>query len=252
MPNAQGPWERERRDAAPPRIRRSRVLIWFALLLATAAIVALLTKAFPGQVSSADDWAWVVGGVGWVVLVSVNILAPGRINWGEKARHAAIWVGIVSVLVLGLAYRDELAGVGQRVRSEFSSSYPVATAARELVVNQDEDGGFYVMGQVDGELVRFLVDTGASDTVLSPADAGRIGINPAMLQFDHAAETANGVGYAAPYTADSLAVGAIRFTGVPLLVNQAPMRSSLLGMSFLKRLESFQVKGRKLYLKARE
>jgi aspartyl protease family protein len=251
MPDPRGPWERQRPDEAQPKIPRGRVLIWLALLLLTAAIVALLTKVFPGQVSSADDWAWVAGGIGWMVLVSVNILAPGRINWGEKTRHAAIWVGIVAVFVLGLAYRDELVGIGQRVRGEFTSSYPVATGARELVVNQDQDGGFYVMGQVNGQLVRFLVDTGASDTVLSPADARRIGVDTAALQFDHAAETANGVGYGAPFTADSLAVGAIRFTGVPLLINQAPMRSSLLGMSFLKRLESFHVEGRKLYLTAR-
>jgi aspartyl protease family protein len=107
------------------------------------------------------------------------------------------------------------------------------------------------MGQVNGQAVRFLVDTGASETVLSPADAKRIGVDTAGLAFDHPSETANGVGYAAPLTADSLAVGTIRFENVPMLVNQAPMSSSLRGMSFLKRLESFKVSGRKLYLKPR-
>ena len=227
------------------------MLVWLGFLVAVAALLALLAKAFPGQLNSPDDWGWLVAGLGFVVLLSVNILGPGRINWGEKARHAAIWAGIIGVLVLGVTYRDELLGVGQRIRGEFSSSYPVATGARELVVSQDPDGGFYLMGQVNGQVVRFLVDTGASDIVLSAADAERVGIETSRLSFDHPSETANGVGYAAPSTVDSLAVGSIRFDGVPVLVNQAPMSSSLLGMSFLKRLESFRVSGRKLYLTPR-
>lgn len=252
MPDAGGPWERERPGEAQPKPSRGRVLVWLGFLVGVLALVGLLSKAFPGTLSSGGDWAWLAWGIGVVVLVSANILNRGPIRWGEKARHAAIWAAIVGVLVLGLTYRDELAGVGQRVRAEFSSSYPVATSTHELVVSQDEDGGFYVMGQVNGQPVRFLVDTGASETVLSPADAKRIGVDVASLHFDQSAETANGVGYGAPFIAESLAVGAIHFTNTPMLVNQAPMRSSLLGMSFLKRLESFQVKGRKLYLKPRD
>jgi aspartyl protease family protein len=245
-----GPWA-QGPDDPEPRRPRARLLIWLALLLATAAGVTLLFRIFPGGVSTGEDWAWLARGVALVALVSAGILAGGRINWGQKARHAAIWAGIIAVLALGAAYRDELMGVGQRLRSEFSPSYAVATGPRELVVTQDEDGGFYVMGQVNGQPVRFLVDTGASEIVLSPADARRLGVNLDTLTFDHAAETANGVGYAAPFTADSLAVGSIRFDNVPVAINQAPMRNSLLGMSFLKRLDSFQVSGRKLYLKAR-
>lgn len=250
MPDAGGPWRREPGQDEKPSVPRGRVLVWVGFLVAVAALVALLSKLFPGQLTSGGDRAWFAWGIGLVVLVSVNILGPGRINWGQKARHLSIWAGIVGVLVLGVAYQDELLGVGQRIRGEFSSSYPVATATRELVVSQDPDGGFYLMGQVNGQAVRFLVDTGASEMVLSPADAKRIGVDTAELAFDHPSETANGVGYAAPLTADSVAVGTIKFEAVPMLVNQAPMSSSLLGMSFLKRLESFKVSGRKLYLKA--
>ena len=244
-----GPWGREPPEKPAPRaVPRHRRLMWLGLLAATGAGVWLLFKAFPRQVSSAEDWGWVAQGFGLMVLVSAGILSAREIRWGEKARHAAIWLGIVGVLVVGFAYQDDLAGVGQRVRSEFSSSYPVATGAHQLVVAQGEGGGFYVMGQVNGQLVRFLIDTGSSDTVLSPADAQRVGVNIAGLRFDHMAETANGTGYGAPFTADSLAVGPIRLAVMPMVVNQAPMSSSLLGMSFLGRLESFQVKGRRLYL----
>jgi len=252
MPDAGGPWrDKPVEEEVKSTVPRGRVWVWLGFLVAVAALVGLLARLFPGQLTSGDDWAWFAWGIGLVVLVSVNILGRGPIRWGEKARHAAIWAAIVGVLVLGVTYQDELLGVGQRIRSEFSSSYPVATDAQELVVSQDPDGGFYLMGQVNGQAVRFLVDTGASETVLSPTDARRVGIDAAGLVFDHPSETANGVGYAAPFVADSLAVGSIKFANMPMLVNQAPMSSSLLGMTFLKRLDSFRVSGRKLYLKPR-
>ena len=77
------------------------MLIWLGVLLATVAGVALLFRFFPGGVSTGEDWAWLARGIGLVALVSAGILTAGRIDWGEKARHAALWVGIVAVLAVG-------------------------------------------------------------------------------------------------------------------------------------------------------
>jgi aspartyl protease family protein len=251
MPDQRGPWERE-----PPEARRTiprgRFVLWLGLVAAVGLGVWLLAKLVPGGVASGEDWAWIVRDVGLVAVVSTGILTAGRFRWAEKARHAAIWVGIVAVLLLGVAYRGELEGVAQRVRSEFAPAFPVATGAHELVVTQDDGGGFFVIGQVNGQPVRFLIDTGASDTVLSPADARRLGVDVAALHFDHVAETANGPGYGAPFTASTLAVGPIKFANVPMAINQSPMNNSLLGMTFLRRLDSFEVRGSKLFLKWRE
>ena len=247
-----GPWEPDETEPAPRGGASLRLLIWLAALAAVIAGVWLLIEAFPGAVSSPEDWAWVAWGVFMMALFSSAILGGGRIRWAEKARHAALWAGIVTVLILGVSYRTELAGVGQRVRMTLSPAYPVATGPRELVVTAGEGGHFLVVGKVNGERVRFLVDTGASDTVLSPADARRVGIDTAALQFDRPSETANGVGYGARFQADSLSVGTITFKDVPIVINQAPMSSSLLGMTFLRRLESFQVKDDRLYLTARD
>jgi len=254
MTNGEGPWGREG-DVPPPRppaSGRRRLLAWLGLMAAVGVGVVLLFKAFPGTVSSVEDKAWIAYSFGFLVLVSASLLVPGRTNLRQMLRHGAIWAGIIFVLVLGATYGEELMGVAGRVKAKFSGGYPVATAARELVVTQDQGGGFYVMGRVNGGLVRFLVDTGATDTVLTPDDAKRVGIETAGLRFNQSAETANGTGYGAAYTADSVEVGSIRFTGVPVTINQAPMSNSLLGMSFLRRLESFHVQGDRLYLKARE
>lgn len=235
-----------------PAVPRRRLVAWFAVLAAIGVGIWLMFKLFPGAAGTSEDTAWVGYGALWLVLLSLRLFSGGPIRWGEKARHAAIWIGIVAVLGVGFTYRTELGAVAQRVRSEFSGASPVVLSPRELVVTAEESGHFVVMGKVNGQAVRFLVDTGASDTVLSPDDAKRLGIDMSALSFDQTAETANGLGHGATFVADSLSVGPISFAGMSLLVNQAPMTNSLLGMTFLRRLESFQVRDGKLYLRSRD
>lgn len=155
------------------------------------------------------------------------------------------------MLAVGYVYRAELAEAPQRLRLAFSAGAPVATGEHEIAIPKSEGGGYVVEGRVNGASVRFLIDTGATDTVLSPDDARRAGVDLDRLGFGLPAETANGVGYGAPFRG-TLEVGPIRFDDFPMTINQAPMRRSLLGMSFLSRLESFEVRGDRLVLRWRD
>lgn len=248
MPRDEGPWS----EPEPPPNRRKtsplRKLIWVAVLAAIGVAILLLTRRFPGQ--DRQDWAGVAWGVALLAAAGARIFTAGKIDWSQKGRHAAIWLGLVAIVALGFTYRAELLGVGERVRGELIPSYAQSGSAHELVVTQGE-AGYLVMGEVNGQPVRFLVDTGATDTVLSPDDAHRVGLDAPGLAFDHLAETANGTGRGARTTAARLSVGSIEFADVPVVINQAPMSASLLGMSFLRRLESFQVRDGRLYLKGR-
>jgi aspartyl protease family protein len=86
-----------------------------------------------------------------------------------------------------------------------------------------------------------MVDTGATDVVLAPNDARRIGIDTAALVFDQLADTANGTVSGAAVRLDSLTVGSIEMNGLPATVNGADMSESLLGMEFLGRLRGWRV-----------
>jgi len=250
MPSDQGPWSQAEPPAPPPRPRSSplRTLIWIAVILAIGAAVFALAQRFPGQ--DRQDWFNVLWGLTILFAIAARIFTAGPIDWGQKARHAAIWLGLALVVALGFTYRAELMGIGGRVRGELVPSAAQSTGARELVVTGGENG-FAVMGEVNGAPVRFVVDTGASDTVLSPADAHRAGLDSPSLEYDHLAETANGTGRGAHATAASVSVGSIGFRDMPVVINQAPMTSSLLGMTFLRRLESFEVRDGRLYLRAK-
>lgn len=251
MTNDGGPWGRANTTppTAPPR---RRFILWLLLLAALAGMVIALARAFPGAVRTRDDWASVAYLLGLVALVSAGVVRAGRGVVVQHLRHAAIWAAIVAVLALGFAYRQDFIGIWRHLRVAFSAGDPVATGAHELVIPQDESGAFVIIGKVNGERVRFLVDTGATDTVLSPDDVRRLGVDPATLRYDHGAETANGLGYGASYVANRLEVGPIRLDDFRMTVNRSPMSESLLGLTFLNRLESFEVRGRNLILKWRD
>jgi len=245
----QGPWNFPPPSAPPPQspVPQRRgvsvgLLIWLGLLGAAGAAFWALTAFFPGQVTGMDQTN-ALQTLGLMALVSSGLVFARRTSLGVAARNMAIWVAIGAAIVVGYSFRTEAVSAFERVRGELIPAYAVSTAPQTLTLTASADGHFYVMGQVNGAPVRFVVDTGASGIVLSPDDAKRAGIDATALKFTLPSETANGVGYGAVYTAPNLNVGPLKLTNVPMEVNQTPMSASLLGMTFLKRLDSIEVHG---------
>jgi aspartyl protease family protein len=214
-----------------------------------ALAVWALAGAFPGSTDSDLAFGHTIYLFALLALVSSGIVFGPRINFSEFTRNIAIWLVIVLALVLGFAFQDELRFVWQRVGGELVPGYAMQTEPGELVLTEGRDGHFHVTGQVNGVQVTFLVDTGASDTVLSPADAARTGYDLSSLDFSRVYQTANGLGTGAPVTLDTLIIGSLEFRDFPASINGEEMDSSLLGMSFLRTLESFEVRDRRLYLR---
>ena len=235
-----------------PAPQRHRLWLWLGLLAGVGALAFALNRAFPEAIRTGDDKADLVYQLGVVVLISTALLRGLQGSIGQHLKYVAIWSAIIAVLALGYAYRAELSEIPRRLQLAFNVGTPVRVGERALVVPQGEDGRYVVDGLVNGQRVRFMVDTGATETVLSPEDALRIGIPVDTLTYGYEAETANGKGYSAAYDATSLAVGPIKLEGFRVMVNKAPMSGSLLGMSFLKRLDAFEFRDRQMILKWRE
>jgi len=213
------------------------------------ALVVWLTGRYPRALESRDAMIHLVRWGAILVLISSGILASRRFTLGKAARDLAIWAAIVAGLVAVYGFRSELTMVGNRILGELEPSRSQQLAGGELEFRRSGDGHFYIDAQVNGRPVRFLVDTGATDIVLSPTDARRLGFGRSALTFDRVYETANGVGRGAPVMLDSVAVGQLRYPEVAASVNDAPMSDSLLGMSFLDRLSGYEVRGDSLVLR---
>lgn len=231
-----------------PEPQKPRWLLWLGALLVLVVLLILLSRAFPGgedALTSPD----LIQTVAVLALVSSSLLFVRQFKLKETVRNILLWVGVAGILLIGFSFQEELFALGRRLRAELIPGYPTQTAANEIVISANDGGGFHVYGAVNGVPIRFLVDTGASSIVLSPADAKRLGIDLTTLTFNRAYETANGIGYGASTTVDELTVGHIRLTNMPVSINGAPMRNSLLGMTFLNRMKSFSITGRKLILR---
>ncbi|MGB8313129.1 MAG: TIGR02281 family clan AA aspartic protease [Aestuariivirga sp.] len=113
-----------------------------------------------------------------------------------------------------------------------------------------QNGHFFVTAEINGRDVKVLVDTGASAVALSYEDAQDIGLHPGNLDFNIPVSTANGVTKAASVTLNKIEVDGVRVSDVQgMVLPEGVMRGSLLGMSFLSKLQSFKVEDGVLYLK---
>jgi aspartyl protease family protein len=246
MPTPDNPWSN---DEPPSEPSGFRMVIWLGVLALLGVGVWWLSSLFPGQLNS--DWEQ--GQLIWLMtllaVISASVVFARRVNVKETVRNILIWVAIAAVLLVGVSFRDEIESVAMRVRSELVPGYALESGEHEMVLTESDGGNFFIVGEANGVRVRFLIDTGASDTVLSPADAASLGIDVRALDFSRVYSTANGLGKGAPYTLDSLSVGPISISPMPVSINGAEMGSSLLGMTFLRRFRSFEIQGRRLILR---
>lgn len=116
---------------------------------------------------------------------------------------------------------------------------PVTAKGNE--VYRSRDGLFYVTAIVNGAAVRFVVDTGATVVVLTAADARRAGIALDHGDFSDSADTANGKTAMARVKLDKVTVGSTQAEAIEAAVVNRDMPVSLLGQSWLSRLESITI-----------
>ena len=100
-------------------------------------------------------------------------------------------------------------------------------------------GHVMLKAEVNGSPVRFMLDTGASFVTLTPEAAEAAGLTPSALRFSESVSTANGVVRVAPVRLREMRLGQLTVEDVDAVVVETPLPISLLGMSFLKRLDSY-------------
>ena len=112
-------------------------------------------------------------------------------------------------------------------------------AAPAVQIPRGQGGEFALRAKINGVTTPMVIDTGATSVALTWETAKAIGLPLEMLEYDVDVETAGGHTKAARLTLDRLAVGKLVEKSIPALaVLRGEMKTNLLGMSFLDRLES--------------
>jgi aspartyl protease family protein len=229
-------------------MRRNSTFIWLLAAAAVVALVLALNNRFPWVLEDEDNAYRLVYLLLWVIIAGGGVLYVALQRPARVLRDSVIWAGVFATLIVGYSYRDLFQEVGRRVSGELMPSGGTANADGSRTFRASANGHFYIEATVEGTPVLFLVDTGATMVILSPADARRIGYDLDGLKYTSFAETANGSVRGAPVKLRSIALGSLRLTDVAAEVNQADMSQSLLGMSFLSRLSGYEVRGGELTL----
>jgi aspartyl protease family protein len=221
------------------------VLIAMAILVVNQGEEPILGLA-PGEFAS-------IAALGAMALMVASLIVTEfRGRWVNGLRAIALWSMMLVALVGAYSYRTELQQVAGRIAGELMPGETTVTPGGEVVITRRMDGSFLVNGKVNDRDLRFIFDTGASTVVLTNESAKTIGFNPATLAFVVPVSTANGMTLAAPVTIERLTVGSIREQRVRALVTRpGVLRENLLGMTFLERLSSYEVRQNRLFLRGR-
>lgn len=176
--------------------------------------------------------------IAYLVLLLVAVggwfIAENRTSLGKTLRMALAW---------GLIFLGAVAAVGMwgDIRGDLVPRQSLVSDAGRVEVPRAFDGHYYLTLRVNDQPVRFVVDTGATDIVLTKDDAARVGINEHDLIFSGRAMTANGEVRTALAMVPEIALGPIVDRDVRVTVNQGEMPGSLLGMSYLQRFDSLAI-----------
>jgi aspartyl protease family protein len=212
---------------------RSR-LLWVLLLLLGIGALVLVLRHDQGTIAGLEtgDFASLVYKIALLIFIGGAVLALFRERIAEAFQAAAFWVVIGLLLAVGYTYRHDLRDIGDRVLSELLPGRAVSRTGGIVEIARGSRGEFAIIAEINGGRISTIYDTGASAVVLTQ-------------------ETANGRTRAAPVTLDRIKVGGITERAVPALIAQpGQLRMSLLGMSFLNRLKSSEVRGDRLVLRA--
>lgn len=167
------------------------------------------------------------------------LFTQGRTNWGRHAQNAAVW---------GLIFLGAIAVIGLWSDIRRTSLALPQISDEQIAIPRAPDGHYYLTFSVNSAPIRFVVDTGATNVVLSRADAYSAGINLDTLRFLGEAQTANGTVPTARITLDELSLGPVVERNVRAYVNGGEQDGSLLGMDYLRRFSQITIRGDQMIL----
>jgi aspartyl protease family protein len=187
------------------------------------------------------DWPRLILGSAWLLFLLGGVAWFYRGRFGQAVQQALIWVLIFLGFTLAYSLLDPLAVA-------LNLQPAVTNNGQDIVLSRDASGHFVTRLEINGTGLPFIVDTGASQIVISQNDAERAGLNPEALTYSNRALTANGFVEIAPVRLDRVRFGPHVDRDIPATVNSAEMGISLLGMSYLERFSRIVVEGDRMIL----
>lgn len=164
------------------------------------------------------------------------LLVDGQRKLVKVGQSGPSGVQVVSADASGALLRVD--GVERRyaLSREYSTGF-VAPTRQIVSIDRGNGGHYWASGSINGHLVPFLVDTGATSVAMNEAQARQLNIDFRVAGQPLLVSTASGTARGWKLRLDSVKVGSIEVLGVDAVVLEggAPAQV-LLGMSFLSQV----------------
>jgi aspartyl protease family protein len=179
---------------------------------------------------------------GWLV-----ILASAGLSVLYFAEIKAAARGLLGLHIAGTEGGSAWSETARRQEAGGTAS---VSRGRVVELKAGTHGHYFASAEINGRPIDVLVDSGASIVALTYDDARRAGLYVRDGDYTHRVSTANGPARVAPVTLDRVSIGDITVRNVPAAVSEpGKLATSLLGMSFLGRLQQIDIRGGVLVLK---
>jgi aspartyl protease family protein len=173
------------------------------------------------------------------ILLLVSSLAARRLPLSYVAKAGFAWIAIFAALFAIFSFRFEFISIWERVKADISGTAGQSISGEAIELRRQDDGHYWIMVDINGKPVRFMVDSGATMTAINATTARDAGIEadgyPIILS------TANGRVAAKRANVQSLVVGPHRIENHPVVVSESFGDINLLGMNFLNSMQSWRV-----------
>ena len=229
-----------------------RRTFWVWLLVGSIAVAGLfygLSWRYPRVLSGGDAQPHIVHYLILLVVLGSALMAGRETGTGAMLRHAAKWLAIGALAVLGYRYRADFLNLGNRIVSELRPDTALTTSEGDVAIHRRSDEHSRLTATVEGVRIRFLVGTGANLIALSPEDAQTIGFDINKLRYSLRIQTANGIARLAGVSLGEISVGTIHTRNVRAAARRTGLSKSLLGLTFLDPLSGYEVRGDTMVLK---
>jgi aspartyl protease family protein len=180
------------------------------------------------------------------ILLLVSSLAARRLPLSYIAKAALAWIAIFAALFAIFSFRFEFISIWERVKADISGTAGQSISGEAIELRRQDDGHYWIMVDINGKPVRFMVDSGATMTAINATTAKEAGVEangyPIILS------TANGRVAAKRATVLSLVVGPHKIENHPVVVSESFGDANLLGMNFLNNMQSWRVEANKMIM----
>jgi aspartyl protease family protein len=183
------------------------------------------------------------------ILLFLSSLAARRLPLGYVAKAAFAWIAIFAALFAVFSFRFEFKAVWERVKADISGTAGQSVRGEDITIRRQDDGHYWLLLDVNGKPVRFMIDSGATTTAVNANTARETGIEVDTTGYPVFLNTANGRVTAQRGVILSLKIGSQEIGQHNVVVSESFGDTNVLGMNFLDSMQSWKVEANVMTLK---